>query len=333
MQLGEPLAIGSVDENDVECPFDHDLEPPKVDNDLIGVGGKLARKMKSATTTYLYDKYKQDTAPVKNPKDIPTHPFVGKAKPVKITVEADGRTFVHEYPVSCAAHHCIPAQESLKESPLLTFMVKKGASEPVKDSSYSTGSVWADVGYDVNGAQNGVFLPGSYAVGGGRGGMGVWASNEDGDEDDVEDPSESVADPNSPQLTGPLNEISEQNRKWLYVSQAMDMCPGQFHDRHVDYSQFVQGVLKKIFQNYKMLYKEMIVEAKCPKCKEKASKLKEIGIPTPFGLVTRLNKVSSNLKFCLNGPTWRPNIFTSKWCQAYMEAMKAKNNATTTGVS
>jgi len=324
-----------VDENEVQCPFDHDLEPPEVKNDLIGVGGKLARKMKSATGTYLYDKYKEETDKVENPKDISGHPFNrnNKDKPVKITVAAGDDVIVHEYPVSCAAHHCIPAQESLKESPLLTFMVKKGSSEPVKDGSYSTGSVWANVGYDVNGAQNGIFLPGSYAVGGGRGGMGVWSSHEDGDDEGVEDPSEAIPDPHSNLLDGAAGEISALNRKWLYVNQAVRLCPGQFHDRHVDYSQFVQSVLKKIFQNYKTLYREMVLESKCSKCKDKAAKAKEIGIPTPFGLVARLNKVSDKFKACLNGTTWRPNIYTSKWGQAYMVAVRAKNSAVTAGLT
>jgi hypothetical protein len=177
-----------------------------------------------------------------------------------------------------------------------------------------------------------VFVPGCYAVGGGRGGMGVWSSTEDGDEDDVDDPGDAVPDPKSNELTGALNEISASNRKWLYVNQAVHRCPGQFHDRHVDYSQFVQGVLKKIFQNYKTLYRQMAIEGKCGDCKKRQDKMKEIGIPTPFGLVTRLNKVSDRFRGFLNGTTWRMNVFTSKWGLAYMQAVKAKNAATRAGL-
>jgi hypothetical protein len=332
-EIGESLKVGEVDEDEIECPFDHELQPPKVDNDVIGVGGTLARRMKSAVGTYMYDKYKEKVDPILNPRHRPDHRFYNKAKVVKIEEDENGTVHVHQYPVTCAAHHCIPAQESLKESPLLTFMVKKGTEESLNDGSYSSGSVWADVGYDVNGSQNGIYLPGSYAVGGGRGGMGVWANNEDGDEDAPDEPDDLVPDAESNLLTGDLNEISFDNRKWLYVSQAVDLCPGQFHDRHLDYSQFVQSVLRKIFVNYKSLYKEKIVDSKCPKCKERADKIKELGIPTPFGLVTRLNKVSDKFKNCLNGTTWRRNIFTSKWGQAYMEEVRKGNPAAKAGVS
>ena len=153
--------------------------------------------------------------------------------------------------------------------------------------------------------------------------MRVWTNNEDGDEDAPENAEDLIPDPESNLLTGELNEISSENRKWLYVSRAVELCPGQFHDRHVDFSLFVQSVLKKIFVNYENLYNEKILGSKCPKCKEKSEKIKELGIPTPFGLVTRLNKVSDKLKNCLNGTTWRLNIFTSKWGQAYMEAVRA----------
>lgn len=320
-QIGEPVTVGMIDEDEVKCPFDHSLDPPTVENDLIGVGGTLARNMKNKVPTQKYEPYKEAVEQIKNPKDQADHPFYKKAKIVKITVEdEEGVKRVHRYPVSCAAHHCIPGQESLKNSPLLAFMCKKGDSEPIKDGSYGDGVVWADVGYDVNGSQNGIFLPGSYAVGGGRGGMGVWTGNEDGDGDAPEDAVDEVADPNSNLLTGALNQISDDNRKWLYVSQAVQLCPGQFHDRHVDYSKFVAEVLEKIFQNYINLHESSIVETKCPDCKKKADKIEELGIPTPFGLAKRLNGVSSRMMAYLNGATWNIAIYTSKWGRAYMKA-------------
>jgi hypothetical protein len=333
-ELGEAVAVGIIDEDEVECPFDHSDEPPTVENDLIGVGTKLAQKMKSGKGTFKYDKYAEAFSPVLNPKDRPDHPFVKKAKCVKIVVEDEsGTKHEHLYPVSCAAHHCIPAQESLKESPLLAYMCKKGAGEPLKGGSYTAGVVWADVGYDVNGGHNGIFLPGSYAV---SGRSGFWTGKDDGDEDTSEDgPMDAVADvagADSPMLTGALNEVSFSNRKWLYVNQAVHKCPGQFHDRHVDYSTFVQSVLAKIHANYAQLEQQKIYEGKCPDCKKKADKAKELGAPTPFGLVSRLNKVSSRFMTFLNGNTWRMNIYTSKWGRAYMEARVANNTAVDAGL-
>ncbi len=332
-QIGEPVLPGMLDPDEEKCPFDHtEVKPPTVDNDLIGVGTKLANKLKSAQGTLLYDPIKMNypVAKVMNPKDDSAHAFYQKKKVVKIEASEGTKKYEHFYPVTCAAHHLIPAQESLKESRLLAYMCKKGDTEKLKGKDYTKGLVWSDLGYDVNGSQNGVFLPGSYAVGGGRGGMKVWtggdmsdeadwAENDDTDEDKPEEDVQAT-DATSNLLTGPLNVISDHNRKWQYVKQSVEKCPGQFHDRHVDYStKVVQGVLKKMFENYESLNTEMIDNEKCPDCKKRKEDIQKFGIPTPYGLAVRLNKASDKLKNYLNGTTWRINVFTSKWGQAFME--------------
>jgi hypothetical protein len=337
-QIGEPVQPGEVDKDEEPCPFDHkEVKPPKVDNDLIGVGTKLASKMKSASGTLLYEPIAKGftISKILNPKEVPNHPFNKKNtnKPVKIEVTDGTKKHEHYYPVTCAAHHLIPAQESLKESPLLTFMCKKDDTEKLKGMDFSDGVVWSDLGYDVNGSQNGMFLPGSYAVGGGRGGMkvwtgagggseeedGAWAENDDEDEDKPEE-DEPEAAPDSNLLTGKLNIISDRNRKWQYVRQAVEKCPGQFHDRHVDYStKVVQGILKKMFENYLDLMTKMIWEEKCPDCKKRREDIEKYGLPTPYGLAVRLNKVSDRLMTYLNGTTWRINVYTSKWGKAFMK--------------
>jgi hypothetical protein len=326
MEVGEAVSPPGVDTDETKCPFDHArLSPPEVKNDLVGVGGTLARKMKSQDGTHTYEysegiKKKVDEK-ILNPRDQVDHPFYKKAAIIAIPMGTETKF----YPVSCAAHHCIPAQESLKESPLLAFMCKKGSSEQLKDATFADGQVWSAIGYDVNGSQNGVFLPGSYAVGGGRGGMKIWGPT--GENDDDEDPGEPPPPSNdSNQLTGALYEISESNRKWLYVKQAIDKRPGQFHDRHVDYSQFVQSILQKVYENYANLHESMILDEKCGDCKKKADAIKKDGIPTPFGLVNRLNQVSKKLAGWLAGRSWRMNVFTSKWCLAYMKSMKSKKS-------
>lgn len=309
MEVGESVSPPAVDTDSEECPFDHErASPPEVKNELVGIGTKLARKMKSggATHTFEYNasikKKLEET--IKNPKDNSDHPFVKGKEPVTV----NGKSYV----VRCAAHHCIPAQESLKDSPLLEFMCKKGASEELKDKSFSGGKIWSAVGYDINGIQNGVFLPGNYAV------SGAWSAPANSDDDEnLEDGS----DGSGGELTGRLYEISESNRKWQYVRQAIDLCPGQFHDRHVDYSQFVQSILAKIHENYKNLHASMIVNEKCGKCKDKKSAIEEKGLPTPFKLVDRLNFVSRKLAGWLRGSSWKKNVFTSKWCKAYMDSL------------
>ena len=119
-ELGESVAIGTVTEEEVECPFDHDEPtPPDVINKLIGKGSTLSKQMSdtSPTGTHLYAKIKNDYKPdqVLNPRKDPQHEFYGDKRPVKIDVEENDEIVEYTYPVSCAAHHCIPAQESLKK--------------------------------------------------------------------------------------------------------------------------------------------------------------------------------------------------------------------------
>jgi hypothetical protein len=329
-QVGEAVKVAVIDDNETPCPFDHEApKPPKVENDLIGVGGTLARRMKSAKGTHLYADIKDDfpVESILNPKHRPKHPFRNRAKVVEIIAKEGKKTYTHLYPVTCAAHHCIPAQESLKESPLLAYMVGPiGDEEDLKDDSYTGAIVWSDVGYDVNGSENGIFLPGNYAVGGGRGGMGVWGPNVDEDDDEPEDAEDSVPDPKSNELTGAMYQVDEDNRCWQYVRQAMHHCPGQFHDRHEDYSLFVQEVLQKIFANYEALRRKNIDGRKCSKCQDRKKLIDKYGVPTPYGLVARLNLVADRLKGFLDGGTWRINIYTSLWGKAYMETVKKKKS-------
>jgi hypothetical protein len=328
-QVGETISVGVIDEDESECPFDHEApKPPTVENKLVGNGTTLASRMKSGSSTHLYEPLRQPQDPILNPRDILTpkkHPFYQKANVVEIEVidYSTGEVHTHQYPVTCAAHHLVPAQESLKESPLLAYMVKLGDTEKLKDLDFSDGIVFADVGYDVNGSENGVFLPGSYSVGGGRGGLGIWTENDDKPDLEDEDATD-VPDPASNELTGKLNEIDDNNRKWQYVSQAVALTPGQFHDRHQDYSDFIALALEKIFNNYEALRQFYIEEQNCKICKDRVKKFKDDGIPTPFGLVARLNSISERMSGHLNGATWTRNIYTSKWGQAFMKYVLAK---------
>lgn len=375
-QLGETVAIGMVDDDEVKCPFDHN--PPTAknrENKLIGKGGTLAQKMESGASTVVGGE-KMKVVP--NPKKVHGHPFYGGAACVEIDVVQSpppdeptakshktlvgsiGNPIVQQYTykVSCAAHHCIPAQESLKESPLLAFMVKTGDSEALKDDTFDGGLVWADVGYDVNGSENGVWLPGNYAVCGSRNGS-LWQSG-DGDDDPEDEELEDINNPASDyeaepaQLAAPVasghaayqrllefsapiddgdlsNVLSGKgaafsarpdSRKWRYVAQAMKLGPGQFHDRHEDYSSFVGDILVKIHQNYVKMEKRSVLELKCPDCKKREEDIRNGGTPTPVGLVPRLNGVSARMRQLLSGTAWPETVYTSKWVRSYLAELK-----------
>lgn len=101
--------------------------------------------------------------------------------------------------VSVAAHHAIPGKASLKESELF------------KSNKY----IWKDktangnIGYNINSAPNGIWLPGNYAV-------RPWSSKP-------------------------------PNKQREYALKAIDAWQCQFHDAHRQYSIEVTGVLNKLF--------------------------------------------------------------------------------------
>jgi len=327
-QIGETVAPGMIDTDEAKCPFDHSPgDPPDVENILIGDGQELGEKMSTKQGTHLYEVLKKDRIPnevLLDPRER-KNCFKNIEIKLKISKSPTGKLIPTLFPVTCAAHHCIPAQASLKNHKILQYMCKKGKSNKLKGTTYSSGKVWANVGYDVNGSQNGIWLPGNYAVAGGTGGIGAWTKNNDSDNE--------VGAPGLPSklLTRSRHEVSFDNRKWLYVSKAVNKLPGQFHDAHPDYSKEVAKILTKIWENYNSLREEKVVNKKCEECKKRATKIKELGLPTPFGLVDRLNKVSDKFKNLLNGNSWNLKIYTSKWGLAYMKAVKAKHPASRAG--
>jgi hypothetical protein len=335
MEIGEPVAISSLVDLSDECPFDHELDkPPELKNDLVGKGSTLATRMNNGGSTKLYKPF----APAESekvkwgklPQKDSSHAFFkggpSKGRCVRIQFEG-GET--KAYPVSCSAHHLVPSQESLKGHPLLQYMCKKG---PPADHNhgYGDGAVWSDVGYDTNGSENGVHLPGNYAVGGGKGGLDVWYPI-DGEDDMEHDEGYIEVEKLPPEeyqdflLHGEQGKISRTNACWCYVAQAMLKTPGQFHDRHLRYSEdIVKSALTSIFRNYQR-NDVLINPGACRKCEERQKKLGDLGLPAPYSVVNRLETLSSRLRGYLTKESgswrWSPNIFTSKWCESYMKAV------------
>lgn len=165
-----------------------------------------------------------------------------------------------------AAHHCIPGEASLaKASALHDFMRK--------DGPYDFAS---DIGYNVNCAKNGVWLPGNYAV----------------REGNVE----------FDKYTWTLHKPWFQMR---YVKSAMEKAGGRmFHDAHRKYN----GLVKQALLDIASLLHKPDAKTNCPICGNPLPKENQKNRP-PFGLVNRLNRVSDDHRGMLKAPT--PETVTS----------------------
>jgi hypothetical protein len=338
MEVGEDVKPPELVDLSDDCPFDHELEqPPKIENDLVGKGSTLASSMNSGRSTKRFAKFAPSEGAKKKwgklPQKNSEHAFfkgrADKGRCVTVTFSDDRKK---NYPVSCSAHHLVPSQESLKDHPLLQYMCKIGTSGD-NNHGYGDGAVWSDVGYDTNGSENGLYLPGNYAVGGGRGGLNVWYP-VDGEDDSEHDEGYIDADklPDDEYqdflLDGKKGEIKRSNVCWQYVAQATLKAPGQFHDRHFKYSDhIVKQALQAIFEKYKK--KEIDRAKSCGKCQERIEKLKGLGLPSPYSVVMRLENLSNKLRNYLTAApgSWRGNVFTSAWTDKYMQAVKSGGSA------
>ena len=346
MEIGEPVSPPDLTDVKDECPFDHtQLKPPDIQNVLEGKGGTLATKMNNGESQNLYVDFKPaDGSRVKwgkLPQKDSGHSFYkqrsDKGRCVKITFPDKNdatKTVDKFYPVSCSAHHLVPSQEALKGHKLLTYMCKEGTSGE-NNHGFSEGAVWSDVGYDTNGSENGVYLPGNYAVGGGRGGIRVWYPL--GDDDDEHDEGYIEPDKLPPveyqgyEISGTKGLIDSNNHCWKYVAQSIRKAPGQFHDRHLFYSeQVVAKALTAIFTMYQKR-DPILEEESCDKCNERQKKLADLGLPSPYSVVKRLEFLSNKLRgFVTAGPgSWRKNVYTSEWCNKYMQAVVSGGAART----
>lgn len=120
------------------------------------------------------------------------------------------------------AHHLIPGNESMKRVPKILDLIES-----------RRGKIKADIGYDINAATNGVWLPGSYGV----------------------------------STTSPLGtKWSNYDYKEEYALAAMGKAGAQFHDRHPKYSGKVKSTLRSLADKITLLRPE-----KCGICKEKLS--------------------------------------------------------------
>jgi len=339
MEIGELVKVNVPELGpDNKCPFSHEKPKLTEKNELGGIGTKLGENMRDGKgICHESRKGKAYESGNKEP-DPRTLPKKDRIVAVNIKVNGEVVTLGRKkrplpYPLTCAAHHLIPAQESLKKHEVLQYMCKKGEDQDFRNSKSAApepvggSKVWGNVAYNVNGCHNGVWLPGNYAVGGGTGGAELWKSKasdrrkdktanqnwadaldlgaadwDRGDDDDEEEAKDAfaravgAAKKKAFMLAGVNQHIDAGNPKWAYVKAAMDKTGGQFHDRHEDYSKQVKSYLDKIAAAYKTMHTRS--KKNCTECEEatRPADMTANEMGPPYGIVGRLKTASDFFK-------------------------------------
>jgi hypothetical protein len=219
----------------------------------------------------------------------------GKVKTKKVRIYEEAKEC--DYPVQYAPHHLIPGNESLKKSPIVRFIghadaIKHyGSISKIKDGQF--------IGYDVNAAENGVWLPSPYALSM----HNEWPSEGGIDALRVR-PGESA-------VIAKQVADTEDFKYAFTVSAIANLKPSrQFHMRHADYSKKVRQVLGSIGARMHV----MTIKT-CPLAKN--SKDASGKFDAPYALKGRLNLLSSNLRTLVTGAIWRSPLFTDSLTEKY----------------
>lgn len=303
MELAELVAFGAVKEIDSDCPFAH-LKSEGVKNDLDWDPAKLGRKMEAGVSTILYkedgDKYvpatlkdrKKDKDSIRRLQVTELHGGEKDKSKHVVPVRYSGDSKVYHLPYSPNAHHIIPTNESLKAAKLMKF-IEEGDS------------ITGDIGYDTNGAENGVWLP-TYTMT-----MRLMDAVKTGKESEDKLPA--------PKRRLGYSEFREKFKKDLWTRNAFPFSimyhkKRQYHDHHTAYSSKVLEMLDNLSL---FLTKLADMKKDCKEC-EKLRDEKKRNQPQ-HGLVVRLNGMSSRLRGYLacDVAGWRPPLFASKEAAEY----------------
>lgn len=284
-QLGETVSIGMISSGDTECPFSHD-EDGTVSNNLTKDAPALGRRMESGTSTRLW-KQEGETYKEAKIKDSAIRQIKNKECDTRkgVKVRLHGGDPVH-CPMSASAHHLIPTKASFLPSDIMVYV----------SASESGSKVKSDIGYDVNGSENGLWLPTHAKLSGQMGKKGTRKL-----------PGESEVHSYGSLSSEGDGQIA--NFVTLYADTVMEETKRQFHDSHPNYSDFVTKCLNKMAASI------ADASSNCDKCNEADGDKS----PPPYQLVRRLNGLSQRLAGYLVGDVdgWRFPLFTSPHAQAY----------------
>ncbi|HEY6642891.1 AHH domain-containing protein [Povalibacter sp.] len=280
MEIGESIASPLFDPLTATCPFkvegpdtsDEETEQP-ADDDLEAAdaiqennGGVLGENLakgspagwgKGGTINKLFQPSDMEKAPRVDSTTDPVH---------RVNVGS------RDYGYVVAAHHLIPGEAALAPSKLYKGYMKKGGK--VTTPAGRSYTLKTNIGYNVNGNHNGVWLPGNYAI-----------------------------RRNKPQLnsTGRTwKELIVSDRTWCYayMTACVEQAGGQFHDSHTHYSDAVLDILDKVY---------MKLAAHQDSCKECEGKTE---IDPPYVLKARLYLLSKYLRMQVR---LKPGVWKNPW--------------------
>lgn len=292
-QIGEMVGIALMRDQLEECPFKLESpENPSIEKENVAKddlqsavrrqnndGGTLGKNLikgspdgwgAPGTINKLYQPPDMRPQPRRDSKTDPS---------LKVTVQGK------KYPFKVAAHHLIPGEAALAKSELhKCYMVKDGEVTTPKGKKLK---ILANIGYNVNGNHNGVWLPGNYGIRGST----------------------------SPKKGHSWRKIVEdpEYKDWCfeYMLACVKEAKGQFHDAHTVYSEAVLDALNKIH-----VLMSAHQDTDCPDCKDKTE------IYPPYKLKSRLYLFSRYLrnKLRMQPGKWKVPWFTSdRFKQAMME--------------
>jgi hypothetical protein len=308
MEIGEPVdppEFVSSDEDlhdEKTCPWCQPKEkqgasekmvvedPP---DDVVGAippndGGKLGKNMKNAgnpepelTITLVYKKGNVIRFESGRKR---------RAFPVYQAMPDDS---AEDYNVQFAPHHLVPGNASLKGSAVVPFMgdadsiseYAKGQASKIKKGGF--------IGYDINSAGNGEWLPSPYAL----------SMRNDW-------PAERDVEVLKKRRGLDFGEVTEAF-KAAYVAAAIEGSGRQFHMSHKKYSEKVREILDAVGRRLHLMSRGGICAV------AKRHKSEDGKFEPPFGLVARLNVLSQNLRRLMTGSTWRPPLYGDARTQEY----------------
>jgi hypothetical protein len=227
-ELGETITFALFEPLTAKCPFtldgpdtaDVEAEQPSKD-DLEAAekiqennGGTLGDNLtagspagwgKSGTINDIYPPPEYDPNPRQDSNSDAT---------LRVTVGGAQYGFI------VAAHHLIPGEAALAKSDLYKkYMTAGGQVTTIAGKSYS---IKTNIGYNVNGNHNGMWLPGNYAI------------------------RKTKPDLNSTGKTWSDLVASDPTWCYAYMTACVEQTQGQFHDSHTKYSDAVLDILDKV---------------------------------------------------------------------------------------